>query len=202
MNATLFISSIIFSYFSCRTISDKLTSSICAILICATSFFSPLDALLCFMMYIFLDLFFRKTELSVEMKVHHYSAFILSLFGALVICLYDDQRDISLKIALYFILMEITSPILNLVKYFRETNQPLLTIFCSVLLLVMWIVFRLMLPFEALVLLSTLFLSNVFIFPLFASAILLFYLQIYWFLLLCVLFFNLFSKKKSKNDCD
>lgn len=181
---SIFIVSI--NYLNFVTYSEKLTSSICAILICTISYFSTINSLYSFMVYLFLDTFFRQSILTPIMICHHIIAFLLTFFGTLIIHLNNENR--ALMIANYFITMEITSPLLHLTKHYKNENKHYNTFVCAVLLIASWIWFRLFRPYQALTLIHSLLHNNPWLFLVYSIGLLLFLLQIYWFMLLCVLF--------------
>lgn len=175
----------IFTYFIVD--HEETASSLCAILICALSLFSTIQSLYSFIIYLILDTFFRKTEMDFEIKCHHSVSGLLTLLGIIGISMNNEYSVIATKIAGFFITMEITTPLIHSVKYFKQNHLNFQTYLCSLCILVLWLPFRIIRPFKALYLIFGILQVHFIYVPIFISGLLLSLLQIYWYVRLCVL---------------
>ena len=189
------------TYFIGKTFSDDLASSLCCVLICLTSLYSTLYSLYTFIIYLFLDTFFkfldtffRSTKIDNEILFHHIAAFILTFLGIIGIQMKNETSIVAEQIANLFITMEFTTPFIHLVKYYKHTHQTFQTILCSMCILIFWIPFRLIRPFQALQLILKIYHVHYIYVLIFFSGLSLYVMQIYWYIRLCVLAFNLFFK--------
>jgi hypothetical protein len=149
--------------FSAATVfqAPKLTSSVCAACIVLQSLYSVWHGMIAFIVYLILDsTSYKKT---MDIYVHHAFAFLLTVCGMIIYAESDKLSLSNLLIGdaiLRLLLMEVTTPFLNAVKYLHSVNSPWTKPLFSVLLL-LWIVFRIIGPITSLIQLYRLWYFNI-----------------------------------------
>jgi hypothetical protein len=179
-------------YFMGRS-HDEISSSLCATYISIVSFFSVLDSLECFLIYMCIDLITRLFTLSTDLLIHHILGSLITILG--IYWIFNDDIGISQSICHKFITMEITTPILCLSKYFKRKSQCFYMTLCFSALLISWLFLRIFRPFQACFITFSYLQDFNYLYFAFLCGLFLLGLQCMWFLQLCVVGSNEIQKQ-------
>ncbi len=160
------------------------TSTFTGIYICSLLFFGYIEqAARCFLIYVYLDMIWRpdNDKLRVDIFIHHVFAGVLTIIGLFLCKTQPMIKDDILNVIYYLLLMEITSPILEIMRIYKKK---------SILLLLLWVPFRIYNPLKALYLVYNIYLWNHYVLIAFLIILLLFVLQIIWFILILNKYIN------------
>ena len=138
--------------------SSRWASLLCTLLILLYSYFTnTFYGCFTFLIYLLCDTFLRRDgQMKLDNKIHHTLGIIISLFGLYI--LHNQHHEKSLSKPFYYVnsiiqtllQMEITTPFLHVGWILKEQGEIHGTILSFVIVLLLWIPFRILYPIQAL----------------------------------------------------
>lgn len=134
---------------------ERLASSLCALVVVALSAIAGAadHGMGAFLVYLALDTSIRSSPLPRDIAVHHAAAGALTVSGLLLLQTTTGYlHDTVAQIVLLLLNMELTTPVLHLGWALKRAGYDAGALAALVLLLAMWIPFRLVAPWQCLLL--------------------------------------------------